>query len=94
MLFSANVEEIVRESTKLCYNEIKELRLKHFEDFAYLEAMKSPIGRLKNKVRYQILARIAPKNQDEIISKMYEICDKYASAKVSVFVEINPQNLS
>ena len=56
--------------------------------------MKSPIGKIKNKTRYQILARIKKEEDDDIIQKMYSICDKYQNPKVSVFVEIDPQNLS
>ena len=51
-------------------------------------------GKIKNKIRYQILMRIKHEHEDDIIQKLYEICDKYENAKVSIFVEINPQNLS
>lgn len=94
ILFSSEIDEIVRETTKMCYNDIKLLRDKFLDDFVYLDVMKSPIGKIKNKVRYQILTRIKHINEDEIISKMYQICDKYQNPKVSIFVEINPQNLS
>ncbi len=94
LLFTSENEEIVREITKLCYNDIKTLRMDNIDSFVYLDVMKSPIGKIKNKTRYQILARITLDKENEIISKMYEICDKYQNQNVSVFVEINPQNLS
>lgn len=92
LLFSSQNEEIVRETTKLCYNDIKHLRDEYLEDFVYLDAMKSPIRKIKNNIRYQILMRIKHTHENEIIDKIYKICDKYN--KVSVFVEIDPQNLS
>ncbi len=94
LLFSSQNEEIVRETTKLCYTDIKQLQSEYLQDFVYLDAMKSPIGKIKNKIRYQILMRIKHEHEDDIIQKLYEICDKYENAKVSIFVEINPQNLS
>ena len=94
LLFSSQSEEIVREITKLCYTDIKHLRDIYLDDFVYLDAMKSPITKIKNKIRYQILMRIKHEHEDEIIQKLYKICDKHTNAKVSMFVEINPQNLS
>ncbi len=94
LLFSSQSEEIVREITKLCYTDIKHLRDIYLDDFVYLDAMKSPITKIKNKIRYQILMRIKHEHEDKIIQKLYEICDKHTNAKVSMFVEINPQNLS
>ena len=62
--------------------------------FVYLDVMKSPIGRIKNKFRYQVLARLKNENEDEIIQKIYKICDKHQDKNISVFVELDPQSLS
>ena len=94
LLFTAQSDEIVREITKICYTDIKTLQSEYHKDFVYLDVMKSPIGKIKNKIRYQILARIKKDKEEELISKIYSICDKYQNAKVSVFVEIDPQSLS
>lgn len=94
LLFTSQFDESVREITKVCYNEIKDLKTKFVNDFVYLDVMKSPIKKIKNKIRYQILARLKNDNFNEIICKIYDICDKYQNKKVSIFVEINPQNLS
>ena len=94
LLFTSDNDELVREITKVCYNDIKTLRMENIDSFVYLDVMKSPIGKIKNKTRYQILARITLDKENEIISKMYQICDKYQNQKVSIFVEINPQNLN
>ena len=94
LLFTGDSEEIVRENTKLYYSKVKELMNNNLQDFVYLDAMKSPISKIKKKVRYQILMRIKEKNCDNIVEKIYEICDNIEQNKVSLFVEIDPQNLS
>ena len=71
-----------------------ELMNNNLQDFVYLDAMKSPISKIKKKIRYQILMRIKEKNCDNIVEKIYEICDNIEQNKVSLFVEIDPQNLS
>ena len=60
---------------------------------AYFSAMKSPVKRISNKYRVQILMRIV-RDYDRITQTVYEAADRYAVSKVSVFVEINPNNLS
>ena len=94
LLFSAENEELVKEVVKKTYNEIYDLSKQYENQFVYFDAMKSPISRIKNKHRYQILIRIKTNNQEEIINKIYEACDKHQNAKVSLFVEINPQSLT
>ncbi|MBR1984560.1 MAG: primosomal protein N', partial [Clostridia bacterium] len=92
ILFSASNEDLVREVAKKCYSDIIGIRNEYLTDFVYLEAMKSPLTRIKNAYRYQILMRIS-NNREEIVDKIYKVCDKYLNTKVSLFVEINPQNL-
>lgn len=93
LLFTADNEELVKEILKKCYNDIFELAKEYENDFVYYDAMKSPVGRIKNKFRYQILIRLKQKNASEIINKIYDICDKHEHHKVSFFVEINPSSL-
>ena len=76
------------------YTKIKELKQTYSSDFVYLSAMKCPKRRLQRNYRYQILLRLYKKNEPEIVSKIYEICDKLKTRNVSVFVENDPQNLS
>ena len=92
ILISGENEELVRGNLKICYNKIQEIREKYMNDFHYLNAMKAPIKRIANRYRYQILLRIKKDNAEEIEKEVHEAtaCD----AKLSVFFEINPQNLS
>ena len=64
------------------------------EQFVYLGVMKSPIGRIQNKFRLQILMRLKPECEEQITNKLFELADIVKKPDVSIFVEINPQNLS
>ena len=58
-----------------------------------MQAMKSPINKIQNKYRYQIVLRIKRQFESEILGKIYQIADNNKQGN-SVFVEINPQNMS
>jgi primosomal protein N' (replication factor Y) len=65
------------------------------DEFIYLGAMKSPVGRIQNKFRYQILMRFPRHKEREVL----DFVDKAVKSvdiprNVHVFLEINPQNLS
>ena len=92
VLFSDHDENYVRELVKICYTEIEKLKEIYGEEIIYLDAMKSPIKRIQDKYRYQIMMRLKLEKADEIEDKVFEIVNK--SSKTSVFFEINPQNLS
>lgn len=64
------------------------------KNILFCQAMKSPVGRIQNKFRYQILLRLANENFKENINKIYNLCDENQKPNVSVFVEINPNNMS
>ncbi len=92
ILFSDHEENYVREMLKICYTEIENLKNKYKDDIIYLDAMKSPIKRIQDKYRYQILMRFKLNKADEIEDEVFNIVDK--NTKTSVFFEVNPQNLS
>ncbi len=92
ILFSDFDENYVREMLKICYTEIEQLKEKYKDDFIYLDAMKSPIKRIQDKFRYQIMMRLRPEHADEIENEAFKIVDR--ATKKSVFFEVNPQNLS
>jgi len=63
-------------------------------DFIYLGAMKSPLGRIQNKFRYQILARFNRNIEQDMINFMHDVVNSEDKKKILVFLEINPQSLS
>lgn len=92
ILFSDHDENYVREMLKMCYTEIEKLKEKYGSGIIYLDAMKSPIKRIQDKYRYQILMRLKNECADKIEDEVYKIVSQVS--KASVFIEINPQNLS
>lgn len=62
-------------------------------DFIYFDKMKSPVKRIKNKSRYQVLARIKG-NYDVIEKEFYKIASESANKKVLCYLEINPSSIS
>ena len=76
------------------YNKLADVYNDFKDDFYYFNAMKAPVGKIKNKIRYQILMRFTKSKESDIMTKIYEVTDENKGAKVSIFVEIDPQNLS
>ena len=56
--------------------------------------MKSPVKRIQNKFRYQILMRLKKGNDEIILQEIYKIDRMLKNKNVLTFVEINPQSLS
>lgn len=94
VLFTSENENLAKDCARVYYDDVKNLQNKYSNDFVYLGVMKSPIGRIQNKYRLQILMRIKPENEDEIINKLFEFADIHKKRDVKIFIEINPQNLN
>ena len=92
ILFSHNDENVVKNELKMCYNKLLKVREKYFDDVIYMDAMKSPLKRLQNKFRYQVIIRLKNERADEIEKEIFD-CTTDAT-KTSVFFEINPSNMS
>lgn len=93
ILFTSEEDKIAFDQTKDIYEQLKEIRKTNADMFVYLNAMRSPVNKIKNKVRYQILMRIYPPKFDEAIEKIYTLVNSVQKAKLQCFVEINPQSL-
>ena len=63
-------------------------------EFIYIGASKSPVGKIQNKFRYQILVRLRLSKADEITTKLYNLADMQKNNNISIYVELNPQSLS
>lgn len=74
------------------FMKLKDLRVSEPNKFYFLEGMKSPVGKIQNKYRYQIVARVV--DDFALIDKIYQIETEVRDNKVSVFIELNAQNLS
>lgn len=94
ILFTSEKEELAIDRLKVYYDYIDGLRKDNPKDFYYLNKMKSPITRIKNKYRYQILMRLSLDKNEELLDKIFDFDSKNRNKNVLTFIETNPQNLS
>lgn len=81
------------EQTKKIFEGIKALKQDFDNEFVYCAAMKAPVARIEKLYRYQIIIRLLRDKQDVIIDEIYSIVDKSQSNDISVFVELNPNDM-
>jgi len=94
ILISGESEENVRALTKLLYEQMQGFQQKNMGDLVYLGVMKSPIGRIQGKFRYQILTRVKTSASGKTKDFIFKILDENKLKDITTFVEINPSNLS
>lgn len=70
---------------------LKALYEENPEKFLFFDKMRSPIKKIQNKHRYQVLMRLS---DSSILPKIYDACAEARSRDVLVSVEENPTNLS
>ena len=92
ILFSNINENVVKSELKSCYNKLLKVREKFFDDIIYMDAMKSPVKKIKNSYRYQIIIRIKLHNSQLIANEIFACTNE--ALKSSVFFEVNPENMS
>jgi primosomal protein N' (replication factor Y) len=90
ILVSAERDDIIKNLIKEIMAKIRERE----KEFIYLGAMKSPLGRIKNKFRYQILMRFAAAKKSEMLDFLQTCIPTSIPKSVQVFFEINPNSLS
>ena len=79
------------EALKGVYFAVEDIRKGDAGEFLFLNKMHSPIKKIQNKVRYQVLARL---KSERHLEALYDIAVKYSTPSVLVYVEENPVNLS
>ncbi len=91
LMSSVNEQDVV-DAARSVYKGMQNLQMESGK-FVYLGASKSPVTRMNGLCRYQVMARIEPKQFEQIIGSIYSLADQNKSKKCNVFVEINPQSL-
>lgn len=94
ILLTSNDEELAKDATHTLILKLKSFRVQYGKDFFFLEAMRSPVGKISNKYRFQVVMRFDNKITDDVLKETYKILDELRNSKLSVFVENNPQSLS
>ncbi len=74
------------------YGELKVIYEKNQESFLFFNKMRSPVKRINNKYRYQVLMRLIG-DYNQIKDEIYQKSLAKKTAKVLVYVEENPSNL-
>ena len=94
LLFTSTSEDLAKDTTKVYYDRVKELMNKYTDQFIYLGVMRSPVGRIQNKHRFQILIRLKNDLSSQILNEIYKQVDENKPKDVNIFVEIDPSSLS
>ena len=92
ILITSENDDLAKGKTHEIFLKLKDLRIKNKEKFIFLEAMRSPVGRIKTKFRYQIVTRIVDSNS--LLEKNINEIVGENKKNVSIFIEQNPQSLS
>ena len=93
ILVESPVDEYAMQGLKTVYMPIKELYENNKDKFVFFNKMKSPIKRLKNKYRYQILMRLKGKN-DQLRNEIFKIAHSVDLVNCFLSIEENPSNMS
>ena len=93
VLISSENEESALLATKAISDELKAIKDEEVDKFLFFGYMKAPLKKLQGKFRYQVLMRITAENSD-IKDKIFYTIHKYDGKSVSVYMEINPNNLT
>ena len=93
VLISGEDQEKTLETTKRVYEELKVLYNARKDDFRFFGCMKAPLNRLQNKYRFQVLMRITAEKYD-LLDKIFEISNKHQTRLISVYMEVNSNNLT
>lgn len=91
MIESEN-DETALNALKDVYVKTSKIYDENRDNFLFFNKMKSPVKRIKNKFRYQILMRLTG-DYENIRNEIYEASESVKSQKVLCYVEENPSNL-
>ncbi len=93
VLISANDDEKALATTKKIHEELNKIYLENRDKFRFFGCMKAPLKKLQGKFRYQVLIRI-DRGNEKLIEEIFNISNKYNDKNNSVYLEINPNNLT
>lgn len=93
VMVTGGEEKETLEALREVYGKLQTLYAARPEAFLFFNRMHSPIKRIQNKFRYQVLMRLAG-GGGEILQEIYAISLEVKYKNVLVYVEENPGNLS
>lgn len=93
ILFTSEENSLAIEQLKVYYNNILKLKEKYPQAFIYLNKMRSPLSRIMKKFRYQIIMRLEPKLESDVIKELFNIDKLNKQKNVQTFIEVNALDL-
>jgi len=78
------------EALKEVYFKLEKIYLENKEQFMFFDKMRSPVKKIQNKERFQILMRM---KNSRLLPEIYAVCADCKSKEAMVYVEENPGNL-
>ncbi len=84
-------EKETLEALKTVYEKLQKIYAAHEEDFLFFNRMHSPIKRIRDRFRYQVLMRMT---ESAPLKEIYAAVSEEKYGDVLVYVEENPSNLS
>lgn len=94
VLISSVDDDLAKSATHKLIMSLKKYRVEYGKRFFFLEGMKAPVTKIKNKHRYQIVMRFDNDICDTMLKNIYTLLDEIKNNKLSIFVENNPTSLS
>ncbi len=94
VLTASEDEERALALTKEMLQKIRAYQKQEPDRFVAVAGMKSPVKKIENKYRYQIIMRLTREREVDTLLKIYEIVNAQDKKNATVFVEINPQNMN
>ena len=92
VMIESEDDSVALDTLKTVYIKTSKIFDNHRENFLFFNKMKSPVKRIKNKFRYQLLMRLTG-DYSSIKDEIYDIAESAKTPKVLCYVEENPSNL-
>jgi len=93
IIVSGEDDSLAVDTLHRIFDEIQTLKAREEQTFVYCKAMRSPLKRLQNKHRVQIILRLACAYNAPVVSEICGIVEANRNRDLVMFTEINPQNL-
>ena len=55
--------------------------------------MVAPVAKIERHYRYQIVMRVTKQSEDAVFGCIHKLLDEYRTRGVSVFAQLDPQNM-
>ena len=92
VMIESESDEAALNALKDAYVKTSKIYDNNRDNFLFFNKMKSPVKRIKNKYRYQILMRLTGECEN-IRNEIYDACESVKTQRVLCYVEENPSNL-